>query len=42
MVLPFAAGALIPQIGIGGSIAATLLPLAAMLACVGAISRGEA
>ena len=41
MILPLTAGALIPVIGIHGSIAATLLPLAVMLVCVGAISRAK-
>ncbi len=39
MVLPWSAGALIPHIGIGGSIAATFLPLSLMLICLWAIAR---
>lgn len=39
MVLPWSAGALIPYIGIAGSIAATFVPLCLMLVCLGAIGR---
>ncbi len=39
MILPWAAGALMPVIGIGGSIAGAWAPLAAMLACLVVISR---
>jgi MFS transporter, FHS family, L-fucose permease len=39
MILPWLAGALMPTIGIGGSIAAALLPLAGMLACLQGIKR---
>jgi fucose permease len=42
MILPWLAGALMPSIGIGGSIAAALLPLGAMLGCLQGIRRRRA
>lgn len=39
MVLPWSAGALIPYIGIAGSIAAAFVPLCLMLICLWAIGR---
>jgi len=39
MVLPWSAGALMPHLGIGGSIAAAFLPLSLMVLCLRAIGR---
>jgi len=39
MVLPWAAGALIPRLGFAGSMALSFITLALMLCCLGVISR---